>query len=360
MSDDPGGLYSRLDVDPTASPEVIAAAYRRKARVLHPDVPRTGDAQAFIRVKEAYDVLSDAERRARYDRAAHAAPEPPARWTMAEPVVRPRLSDLPVALWVVLGGVFCLAAFMAVRQLSRPPPQPSHADVRPFAPSVPAMRPTSPPLVASPASGSANHYVLPAGEDAILWQYDPARDVYLPAGRVAAFTPVMALRLVAGHGLVELRMADGGSAFIDATRLTAGDATAARRANCAYNAGPSPRNGDVLTRMGEGTARIEISNRATQPAVVKLRDASGRSAATVFVAAGDHTIVGGLPDMPYRPEFAVGELWSRLCNDFAAGTRAQRFAGFASPAGLSPLVIPPELSVGPAPVDIPDTAFERE
>ena len=40
--------------------------------------------------------------------------------------------------------------------------------------------------------------------------------------------------------------------------------------------------------------------------------------------------------------------------------RAQRFAYFASPSGLSPLVIPPGLSVGPAPEDIPDAEFEHE
>ena len=40
-----------LEVDPAAAPEAITAAYRRKARVLHPDVPGTGDAAAFIRLK---------------------------------------------------------------------------------------------------------------------------------------------------------------------------------------------------------------------------------------------------------------------------------------------------------------------
>ena len=62
----------------------------------------------------------------------------------------------------------------------------------------------------------------------------------------------------------------------------------------------------------------------------------------------------------YRPEFATGELWSRACNGFAAGTRAQRYTYFASPSGLSPLVIPPNLSVAPASEDISDTEFERE
>ena len=72
MTDDPVGYYATLDVDPAATPEAITAAFRRKARMVHPDVPGTGDAAAFIRVKQAYDVLGDAYRRAAYDRSARA------------------------------------------------------------------------------------------------------------------------------------------------------------------------------------------------------------------------------------------------------------------------------------------------
>ena len=116
----------------------------------------------------------------------------------------------------------------------------------------------------------------------------------------------------------------------------------------------------MLARHGEGQARIELTNRGTQSAVVKLRDESGRSAAAIFVTAGGHAVVADLPDIAYQPEFATGELWSRACGSFTAGMRAQRFIGFASPSGLSPLVIPPGLSVAPAVVDIPDSLFERE
>ncbi len=68
MTDDPAGYYARLEVDPTASQEAIAAAFRRKAREVHPDVAGTGNTDAFMRMKASYDVLSDAGRRAAYDR----------------------------------------------------------------------------------------------------------------------------------------------------------------------------------------------------------------------------------------------------------------------------------------------------
>lgn len=65
-----GDLYGLLGVRADASDEEIKRAYRRRARELHPDA-NGGDLEAEAKFKEvsfAYEVLSDPERRARYDR----------------------------------------------------------------------------------------------------------------------------------------------------------------------------------------------------------------------------------------------------------------------------------------------------
>lgn len=58
-------LYDLLDLVPTASPAEIKQAHRAAAKRFHPDAG--GDAARFVAVTRAYRVLSDPERRRRYD-----------------------------------------------------------------------------------------------------------------------------------------------------------------------------------------------------------------------------------------------------------------------------------------------------
>jgi hypothetical protein len=374
---DPEGLYARLDIDPGAHPKTVVTAFRRKARVLHPDVPGTGDAAAFVAVKLAYDVLSNPERRAAYDRLAQQArvtqpqqPDPgeipPSRPVVHTPAFsrQPRLSDLPLVVWIGMVAMLCLGLWQLVAHL-RNQPQVAMDSIRPNAPVVaPASPDQARTLAYGPAPvrlpGKVNFYVIPASSPTRLWRQDEVGNRLVPAGQLPAFSSVMGLRLFPQNGLVEVRLTDTSVGFVEAVRLAPGDATVAHRAYCAYNAGPLPTNGEVLERHGSGPGRLELYNRSTQPAVVKLRDQTGSVTAAVYLAPEGHTALEGLPNTLYRPDFAIGELWSRACRSFAAGMRAQRMRGLVSLQALIPLTIPPDLPGEAEPSDIPDQAFEHE
>ena len=71
-------FYEILGVPKTASDEEIKKSYRKLAMKFHPD-RNQGDATAevkFKEAKEAYEMLSDAEKRAAYDQFGHAGVDP--------------------------------------------------------------------------------------------------------------------------------------------------------------------------------------------------------------------------------------------------------------------------------------------
>jgi molecular chaperone DnaJ len=66
--------YEVLGVSREATQEEIKKVYRRLARQYHPDVNKSPEAEEkFKEINEAYEVLSDEEKRAAYDRFGHAA-----------------------------------------------------------------------------------------------------------------------------------------------------------------------------------------------------------------------------------------------------------------------------------------------
>jgi len=372
---DPEGYYACLGLEPAATRADIVAAFRAKARILHPDVPKTGNASGFVAAKQAYDVLSSREQRAAYDRRAReflqdasypevivvrrtAYPSAPA----AVAPRHPRLAGIPMILWFGLAAFLCLCGYQAVTHLLTPPRmvldniRPNAATVAPLSPDAHAAVLYGSTPVQLP--GTPNFYVVPAATPAMVWRLNPERTALVPFGQLPTFSSVQVLRMIRQNGMLEVMVTEHATGYISADHLTPGTVESARRAYCSYNAGPTPHDGELLERVGSGSGTIEVENRAPQPVVVKLRDAGGTVALSVFLGPGGHGVFDGLPAGTYHPEFAVGELWSRACNAFAVGMRARRIDTAVESPGNAHLVVEPAVGT-PAVTDISDQAFEQ-
>ena len=104
--------YARLGVQPSASAEEIRRAYRQKAQETHPD--RNPDdpnaAERFQKVKEAYQVLRDPERRAQYDDVRAAEQRGPDGLTITQQAP----AGCGGYLWRVFAGLVAVGLFFVL------------------------------------------------------------------------------------------------------------------------------------------------------------------------------------------------------------------------------------------------------
>jgi curved DNA-binding protein len=85
--------YEVLQISPNADTETLRRVYRVQAQRFHPDNLETGDAETFRRISDAYEILSDPEQRASYDRELRQARKREANGTVESPPPAPHLGD---------------------------------------------------------------------------------------------------------------------------------------------------------------------------------------------------------------------------------------------------------------------------
>ena len=106
-------LYDVLGVAIGCEPDALRAAYRAKARQLHPDVVGAGNESAMVAINDAWRVLSDPSRRAEYDESIAAVDHAP------PPVRQPPTPQPPPAARGTRRQAWVAGVQMQVVRLSR-------------------------------------------------------------------------------------------------------------------------------------------------------------------------------------------------------------------------------------------------
>ncbi len=237
MSQDVDGLYAILGLDPSASHEAIGAAFRRKAKELHPDVAGTGNAHAFISLRRAYGVLSNPAARAAYDHNSqqaskwpvqhdHVTARPPnadrnaKAWSLAFAAVL--LLSAGSAIWFECLQVNADAGFSALPNKKGPTPSKQTDGLS--ARIKRTLSGVSGPSIASAAfSKSQMYYVLAAEAPLPVW-HKALQGKYVQDDSIEPFTNIKLLQSSPTDNLAEVRFADGRSGYMDPRNIGRGDA----------------------------------------------------------------------------------------------------------------------------------------
>lgn len=224
LAGDPKGYYRALGIERTASAEDIKAAFRQRAKSLHPDQAGAApDKEAFRLLVEAYEALRDPQQRLRYDTDSLAAERGPATdaFEAEELPWPPALSWIKVHAVPLLAGALLAAVLVAVTGWSRAADRDrTIADLtRQLAAAAEDSPPPAPLTGADPPRLYRTEFRFPTG----VAELDPAA-----RGRLAAVTVDLRRRidalppgsewLVGVEGVIE-RAADGDGLLVAAWEL---------------------------------------------------------------------------------------------------------------------------------------------
>ena len=162
----PPSLYDVLGLDPGASAQDVRQAWRRLAQQNHPDRGEGADSEAMVLINQAYEVLSDPDRRARYDHGQMRPSEPrqPGRVELPGQRAKKRLIWGAAGTLVLAGATWAIVHGLGKADAPSPPVDGVRADsTRPAARAAAIRSPARPmPVLEAGQAADAPLRLIPA------------------------------------------------------------------------------------------------------------------------------------------------------------------------------------------------------
>jgi hypothetical protein len=150
---------------------------------------------------------------------------------------------------------------------------------------------------------------------------------------IAAIRPFENFHVVADlgtEGYERVVTSRGTVGFILKSSIIYGDGMADLRGRC-FPFGPAPlTNGTVLRQSRVGPHTLKTTNGLSSDAVVKLREMTGSTVLSFYVAAGREVTISRVPEGTFIIEFATGRDFSPVCGYFLSNMSSRRFVNAES------------------------------
>jgi len=122
----------------------------------------------------------------------------------------------------------------------------------------------------------------------------------------------------------------GKLAYVHSRYVKAGSGKVARNEDCRKSGVTRPRHGTILKAPSNGVHGLEVKNGPGRDALVKLKNASGKTVFMAYVHGGATLSVNNIPTGRFQFQYATGRNYSPKCGIFVDDMEASKDPNFVS------------------------------
>ena len=141
--------------------------------------------------------------------------------------------------------------------------------------------------------------------DGVSLRHGPGQS-YAVMKRLARFTPVFRFAVPPGGDWALVQVPDGEIGYVQIDSINPGSTNSEQLAWCALGPVAVPANGAILWQGPTGQHSLSLDNESQHDMVVKLKDATGKTALAFYVKAASTANINTVPAGDFKLSYATG------------------------------------------------------